>query len=417
MISNAENYTKVIFRWTFFIACFALPIVVPHIHGKLVALMCVLGALNYKSWNLTSVAKHRSYLSLLFAFFALYVVGLTYSSNLTQGLANLESLGPLIVLSVFLLINGNELRPISDLGLICFTAGVISLNLLSLIFISYDVWDPQNLQSNLRLANNAIVKIHPAFLSMYISISILFLFDRYLPLHSTNRVRVGWVLFGLTVLVVFLIWINSRPGIFCFFTAAVFYIFSKYKASARVKALLVLSVILIVIVAIPFSRKRFIDAPLQVLQGSVSEQELINSNSAPIVARKHIIQSSIDLLKWPEIIYGYGTGDGKDELHKSFVAKGYMELAEAGMDAHNEYFAELHRHGLIGLSLLIALLGYVFVYARQTNAPLFGSFIILFVTTAIFENIFSAQKGATFFALLCPVLMIYHQQYSIRTQG
>jgi hypothetical protein len=38
---------------------------------------------------------------------------------------------------------------------------------------------------------------------------------------------------------------------------------------------------------------------------------------------------------------------------------------------------------------------------------LLAAFTVLFATTALFENILSAQKGATFVALLIPLLFLY----------
>jgi O-antigen ligase len=308
---------------------------------------------------------------------------------------------PLIVFSSEEMFNSK----LSQLIITCFIMGVIALNLTSLFFISYDLWDPVNLQSNIIVANNAIVKIHPVFLSLYISFCIFVLVDQFLPLDTSNRVKTGWVLFGLVVLIVYLFWINSRTGMLAFFIATTFYSFYKFRGKQRLISLSLLVLIAILIVIIPFSKERFLNAPLRVLLGEASTV-VSDRNTYTLTVRKQILDCSIDLLKGPELFYGYGTGDFRDEIQRCYQEKGYSRAFEEGLDQHNEYFAQLHRHGIIGLVLFLALLVIPFHHALKYHSPLLAVFIILFACTALFENVFSAQKGVTFFALMCPLLMV-----------
>ncbi|MEQ8423289.1 MAG: hypothetical protein RIA63_01175, partial [Cyclobacteriaceae bacterium] len=136
----------------------------------------------------------------------------------------------------------------------------------------------------------------------------------------------------------------------------------------------------------------------------------------PLVTRLQIYKSDLELLKWPEIIYGYGTGDFRDVLQERFRANNYERPLAENMDSHSEYFAQLHRHGIIGLGLFLSLLIIPFRHAIKCGSPLLASFIILFAITALFENVFSAQKGVTFFALFCPLLWLFAEhEYEVRT--
>jgi len=290
--------------------------------------------------------------------------------------------------------------------LISFVAGVVILNLASLAFISQNLWDPKNLQSNIILANNSIVQIHPAFVSLYLSFCIFFLIDQYFPLQTTNRSKLGWILFGLIILSTYLIWINSRTGILSFCIAFLFYSFYRFKAKARIISLSILTVFLLIIFSVPFSRERFFVAPQKVLSSEVSTTST-DPNIYPILARKQILECSFELIKWPSILYGYGTGDYRDVLRDSFQKHGYVSLYEQSLDEHNEYISQIHKHGVIGLLLFVALLFIPFRYAIRYKSPLLAVFIILFAISALFENVLSAQKGVTFFALLCPLLMLY----------
>ncbi|NJN42109.1 MAG: O-antigen ligase family protein [Flammeovirgaceae bacterium] len=224
-----------------------------------------------------------------------------------------------------------------------------------------------------------------------------------------ERNKLGWIIFSLTVLFVYLVWLNSRAGILSFFLASLFFIGYNFTGRKRVLGFGSLLVFLIVLFIVPFSQSRFVEAPKKVL---LSEADFSSGdpNVYPLLTRIKVYQCDLELLKWPEIVYGYGTGDFRDELQKCFASNGFDGPLSENMDSHNEYFAQLHRHGIIGLGLFLALLIVPFRYSLKYNDALLGAFIILFASTALFENVFSAQKGVTFFALFCPLLYLRAKQ-------
>jgi len=402
-----NNRTIHVFKVLLYILCFTLPLFIPNWHGKILVGFSIVWILMSSGAQIKQVMRSNVELQLVFILFLVSLLGLLLSVNTKAGLATIESIAPLLMLP--LIIFSSE-KNIDDqtipTALICLVAGVITLNLASLAFISYDLWDPKNLQSNIILANNSIVQIHPAFVSLYLSFCIFFLVDRYFPLQTANRSKLGWILFSLVILVTYLVWINSRTGILSFCLAFIFYSFYRFKSRAKVIALSILAIFFIIIYSVPFSHERFFHSPQQVLmeESAVSSQD---PNIYTLVSRKHILECSIEILEAPEFFYGYGTGDFRDVLRDCFKDKNYTSLYNEGLDSHNEYFAQMHRHGIIGLFLFVSLLVIPFHYALKYKSPLLAVFIILFSITALFENVFSAQKGVTFFALFCPLLMLY----------
>ena len=394
----------------FYFVALSLPLLIPSWHGKTIILLIVVWVLSIQSKQIMIGFKKNYFFFVSFLLILIYLIGILFSSNKESGWASLESLAPLLILPIIIfsseeLISSKVLRGV----LISFVAGVITLNLASLAFISYDLWDAKNLQSNIILANNSIVQIHPAFVSLYLSFCIFFLIDQYFPLETANRSKLGWILFSLVILITYLVWINSRTGIFSFCIAFIFYSFYRFHSKARIMALSILTLFFIVIYSVPFSRDRFFNTPQLALSGEVS----INSedpNIYTLISRKQILDCSIELLKGPEFFYGYGTGDFRDVLRECYKEKNYVTLYEEGLDSHNEYLAQMHRHGIFGLLLFVALLIVPFQYALKYRSPLLAVFIILFAITALFENVFSAQKGVTFFALFCPLLMLYSKK-------
>lgn len=396
-----------LYRIVFYFVALSLPLVIPSWHGKTIILLVLVWIFSIRIKQITMGFKRNYFILVSFLLILIYLNGILFSYNKESGWAILESLIPLLILPVIIFsseesINSKVLRGV----LISFVAGVIILNLASLAFISYDLWDAKNLQSNIILANNSIVQIHPAFVSLYLSFSIFFLLDQYFPLQTKNRSTLGWILFSLVILVTYLVWINSRTGILSFCVAFIFYSFYRFHGRARIVAMSILVIFFTLIYSVPFSRERFFNTPQLALSGSVS----VNSedpNIYPLTARRQILDCSIELLKGPEFFYGYGTGDFRDVLRDCYKQKNYSSLYESGLDSHNEYFAQLHRHGIVGLLLFLALMMVPFKYALKYRSPLLTVFIILFAITALFENVFSAQKGVTFFALFCPLLMLH----------
>ena len=402
-----KSITYKLFITSLLVSAFCLPVLIPSWHGKLLVFLGLVWILSLKSEEVINVFKRNLLFIIILILILIEVTGLLFSTNTKSGLATIESIAPLMILPLFIFSSEALIdNKVIHYALVSFVAGVIILNLASLIFISYDLWDPKNLQSNIILANNSIVQIHPAFVSLYLSFCVFFLIDQYFPLQTANRSKLGWILFSLVILITYLVWINSRTGILGFSMAFLFYSIFRFKAKARIISLSILTVFLFIIFSVPFSRERFFNTPLIAVQGEASIDSH-DPNIFPLVARKQILDCSIEILKGPELLYGYGTGDFRDVLQACYQDRNYNTLYEKGLDEHNEYFAQLHRHGIIGLVLFMALLVVPFKYAIKHCSPLLAVFIILFAVTALFENVFSAQKGVTFFALFCPLLMLY----------
>ena len=391
-----------------------LPLLVPSIHNKLVILLVLIWLLGRPAvWP---ALRHGLLLQGLVGLFILMVAGLAYTSNMQEGLSAFDDglillALPLVILSAESWLAYDSIKRL----LVFFLIGVVVLNLTSLFFISFDAWDAAGLQSKLITANEVVARIHPAYTSIYISLGIFILIDQYFPLRAQERNKLGWTIFGLAVLSIYLLWLNSRAGILSFFLASVFFIAYRWKGNLRLIGFAGLFLFIGVIIAIPFSRYRFFNAPFMVFSSPVSTS-VKDPNLYPLATRMEIMECNMELVQWPELIYGYGTGDHKDALWKCFDERGYLVQKTQHMNQHNEYFAQLHRHGLFGLGLFLFLLIVPFGYAIKFKSPLLGAFVILFAVTALFENVLSVQKGVAFFGLFCPMLyLLAKKQFALHS--
>lgn len=399
---------KKIFQVVISLVYGSLPLLVPSWHGGFLFLFGIIWILTVSGREITrSLFQSRTLFVLIFSFFLMGVCGLFFTLNLKQGFGNIESMIPILVFPLVIFSSEKTLdHKTISFAMVSFVVGVITLNLASLAFISYDLWDSVNLQSNIILANNAIVQIHPVFLSLYISFCIFFVLEQYFPLKIENRRKLGWTLFAIVILLTYLIWINSRTGILSFLMGATFYSFYRFKSKQRIVSLCFTLIFLIVVFVVPFSNERFLKAPLKALKQR-SQTTPSDPNVYTLTARKQILECSIEILKGPEFFYGYGTGDSRDEIRKCYQSNGYDYPLKRSLDSHNEYFGQIHKHGILGLTIFLGLLIVPFRYALKFKSPLLAVFIVLFSVTAMFENVFSSQKGITFYALFCPLLMLF----------
>ena len=394
------------FIYFFYATAFGLPWLRPQWHGVLIGLLTISWILSGGPKQIFSRDGLKPMLLLFISLFFLDLVGLTRTENKPYGIAHLETELPLLIFPLVILTSSRLLTPVVIRNcMIAFVAGVMTLNLVSLAFISWDLWDPLRLEANVIIAHNSIVRIHPVFLSVFISFSFFFVVGTYFPLANLTRNQLGWVLFSSSVLMVYLIWMNSRVGMVGFLASAVFYAtYSRMTTARKVYAFFGIAILIFVLVSMPFSHDRFVTWPVQVMRSG--KTDILDYNMRPLYFRSEIYKSSWEVIKGPVFLYGYGTGDFKDVLLRNYAENNLQTLLDKNLDAHSEYFAQLHRSGVIGLLLFLGLIIVPFYFAIKYHSPLYGAFLILFAVTAFFETILSSQKGVTFFSMISPMLYL-----------
>ncbi len=67
-------------------------------------------------------------------------------------------------------------------------------------------------------------------------------------------------------------------------------------------------------------------------------------------------ESALDLVK-SNPIFGTGTGDVKDELVKMYNSKGFVEIFNLRLNAHNQFLQSFAALGIFGFLLLLLAVG------------------------------------------------------------
>jgi O-antigen ligase len=249
------------------------------------------------------------------------------------------------------------------------------------------------------IADQTIIDIHPSFLSMYLSFSTIFILV-FLQSKPKKKEKVLSIII-LLLICIFQIWLNSRAGLIGFVVVLIFFFF--YHSKKQLQNLLLIIGFIVLLLSVPYTRERFIFAPLRALQiaGEVNAKD---PNAWPISFRFQILDCSVSLLNNNRWIFGYGTGDFRDKINQCFIEKEYGWIVARDLDAHNEYFSQLHRHGIAGLALFICCLVVPLRLAFKRKITLYIAFLLLIIISAIPETLLSSQKGVVFYALFNSLL-------------
>jgi O-antigen ligase len=103
------------------------------------------------------------------------------------------------------------------------------------------------------------------------------------------------------------------------------------------------------------------------------------------------------------LLWGTGTADVYDAIKQ--VSDDYHITNNLNSyDPHNQFLFTFIGSGIIGLSLLVALMSISLFFALVRHDDLFATFIFLFVLLCITETALQLQKGVIFFAIVYPML-------------
>lgn len=422
VISNHQVRLKLI-EWLFYTVAFTLPFLRAHWNSKVIVLLILVSLFQLNIKELWLKIRVYKIFWLFASLFLLDVVGLIHTENLDYGFRYLETKVPILIFPLLILINSEILnRKIINnicrsfvLGVLVILTGYIVI--ISLEFIengfSYNYLLFERLSNIPVIANQTTIDIHPSFLSLYLSFCALYiLINLRSKLLKNEKLR---SIIILLLILFFQIWLNSRAGLIGFIFVLIF--FFIHRSKKKTQNLLFIIVFFAVLLIIPITRERFIFAPLRALQNA-GEVNAKDPNAWPISFRFQILDCSISLLRNNHWIWGYGTGDFRDKINQCFVEKEYGWIIVRDFDAHNEYFSQIHRHGILGLGLFICCLIIPLRAGFQRKQTLYIVFLFLIIISSIPETLLSSQKGVVFYALFNSLLLhlciIENSQYKIQ---
>ena len=328
------------------------------------------------------------------ALFVFHLIGITYSKNITFGLADVSmKLSFLAFPFYFIFIKNFNKTRLMDL--ISFIGSLSVLACIGKAYYTFVVDDFNVLSTDSEFS----LFMHRGYQAIYWSIGVLW--SVYSVLSKRKH---KWGHLILTVILMAGVFLTySKAGILML-TISFFFIFvlliRKYKklklAVLSVVGLVLLSLLINAITPRPLARFKVMANTL-LEQSSKNEVNENDSNSQRLL----MWETSIELLKENPLV-GVGTGDVKDVLKQRNREKGLEHLVELNLNSHNQFLTLGVALGGIGMLLLILLVFTAFVYGCLVSGDLWIHRLIMLGIFLFFltESAFETQAGVVFFTFL-----------------
>lgn len=359
-----------------------------------IVLLLVSEVLNFQKsrW----LKNSRCWFILPVVFYALHVVGMSYSSNTTFGWFDIQVKSGLLLLPLCILAHGTLSLEQWNRFFRGFLLGLL-LACIACLIPAIHTWTISGSYHGFFYQEFSRY-LHPSYFAWYADTAVLLLWlNRSDPLLKGSLRFVLLIIFSL---IVFLC--NSKAGLagWVFVT-----LFGSIASAVEQRALrpLLLGVIHAALLAgmawkvVPPSENR-----VQAMQDNLSEDTLAKDDPRSTAIRLHVWAAAGSLIR-ESPLWGYGTGDVKDVLIRRYAEHGLTPAVEKKLNAHNQFLQSWVALGLPGFLLLLLMLPVSSWRFRKGIA--FSGFLLLTTFNFLVESMLETQSGVAFYALFYSVFL------------
>ncbi|HLV14587.1 MAG TPA: O-antigen ligase family protein [Xanthomarina sp.] len=345
--------------------------------------------------------------------FFLYAISLFYSTDLENGFIQVYKKSPILILSFFIFTFRYSISKSTILHSIkVFAYAVTFVCLTSIVLAVYNCYDYEynillHCTSDQNLAE-AFISYHKLYLSLYITIAIFFI------LHSLVFITKKFRFFSLVtlqILVLFftLVLLGSRNSLLLSTLFIIGYpLVYLLKNKLFVKLTILISAVLTIIIS-----SIYFNPPLQEkIKEAINYENQYNINKrwGGVSVRKLIWEYGYIAFKKKPII-GTGVGDTQKELNTSYLKCTQTTALNAQTyNAHNDILQIAVTVGLIGLSLYLFSLFYIFYTSFLKGNYIHCIFILLFLVSGLTESLLERDMGIRVYSFFTILLFIYSTQ-------
>ena len=362
-------------------------------------LLCWLveGDLNKK----INTIRGNRYVWFFAGFYALYFIGMIYTSNYDAGWFNLQVKLSLLLFPLLLSAEGKmdveKQKPI----MYSFIAGCVVNGISCLI---YATWKYVNLDVFEFQYRNFSILLHPSYFSMYIDLALLFIYYLFtaekISLRKVERIVLLIFAFFLEFILVLL---QSKMGMIVSGGLLVVLII-RYGIRHNYKTAVMLFASAAVIYFVTFhfvigNRSRVVGAVNAVENNQVNATTVESTQARSIVWR-----AALKVIERHPVI-GVGTGDADTVLVKQYVDDGYSGVASEHLNTHNQYLQTTVVLGVIGLFYLLACLLFPFIRCVKEQRFIYAAFLVIIAANFLVESMLEPQNGTIFYGFFNSLLM------------
>jgi len=342
-------------------------------------------------WRIWTLALASLYL--------LYLLGMLYSTDYEYGWKDLEIKLSLVVFPVVFATSDMTIftRPRFRLLLQVFIAGCLAGSLLLLCHTW--IFNERRGVADAYYYISLSWYFHPTYLAMYYNFALvilLFYFSRGFS-GSPPHAKMILILTALALeALIFLL--SSKTGLIMILISEALFIILLIRERTRVKHVMLILAGMI-LVFITFSRIfPFAFTRINRADATITEHRSIMANpNDGTLARMEIWKISLNLIR-QNFLTGVGTGDVKDVLMEAYKSHNLYPVLKKKLNAHNQYLQTFLTLGVLGFTLLLAVLIFPLIRSVKGKDYLYAMFILVFGVNILFESMLELQAGVVFYA-------------------
>lgn len=345
---------------------------------------------------------------LLLVLFLVYLVGLTYSENLTFGWKDIEARLTFLVFPVLFILFSVGKDVNRNTLLVSFILGCLISSGLSYAK-AYNCYQSHGWEECWQGSYMAY-KLHINYLSIYYAAAIFMVWSLFSEVKWLILVK-GLISVWLAY---FIVKFDSLGAIIATVMAVCvlfFYFAIKLKGYQKWIALVgLISVIGVSSVLVWNEVKTSYDSAYKYITTKNELYKEADRTKESILARAVVWDIALnEIIENP---FGVGTGDVKDHLVQKYNENGLTNLAQIKLNPHNQFLQTGVAIGWIGILILLLLQVGLFIRGfRQRNWVLIA-FAVLCCTNMMFESYLERQAGIIFFSLM--IFLFDNQFFNVK---
>lgn len=290
------------------------------------------------------------------------ILGISYSSNLKEGLAILSNKGFIIPVSFIIAVAGIGIVKI-DKVLIIFSAGTITASLVCLIYAVYRDYSQDAYWAYYHLVFTNPINSHPIYMGYFVNFTIVIIYYYFIEGHIQVDFRLRkWLgVLLISFLILIHVFLADRIPLFALILSLT--IWFLFHSRSRVRVMVYFGLIAISISLIVFllkDRTLIFDRFNDLL---ISQESVGDTKYGGYIERLRLWEAGVKAND--NMLFGVGTGDGTDALLLYYERNNFdYSYVSEEYNSHNQAIQVYLSYGLLG----------VMSYLIMTVFPLFKSF-------------------------------------------
>lgn len=397
---NFTNLKREFFLWSFMLIFLTLPMPKYSLSTQALILFVIswIGVNSFQEKKELFI-KNLKNIVLLSAIFLVMLLGILYTKNLQEGVAQLKDKLPFFIFPTLFATSPPILLKNKYKFIKIFSISVILMGIFGLIkslYLHYMGMGDYFVYEKLAVVLNK----HTTYYSLYCVISISYFLHDLLYFKKNSKIL---SIAGIIFLLFFIYLLSARIAIIALMLITVYYIKIKITRQ-REKIFLSILIITSLLSTLLFSGNYV--ARFESIQNNPEKLTKNNEFNTRLIHWK----SALETLSGIDYLIGKGTGDGKENLYKQYLKNDFKAGYQRKYNAHNQYIEFLMANGLLAIIAYICLLLMTVIYCIRVN-DVFGILVvILFGIYSLTESILERQSGIFIVAILCNLIFFSNKE-------